>query len=340
MRKRRFFWAVWFSLTVFLYFFENNTGTRILTAAAFVITPLTVFCAYYSAHHLKLEWTFPDSLRKGIPGEGCCVLSGPFLLRGCSAFGLLRADNPLTGECEEKELELSAGRNELGLASEHCGSLELRMAELKVRDLFGLFEFPVNTETENAAVVLPELYPVLIFDPGRYGSQPGTEDEGERSRQSDAAAFGEVREYVPGDPIRRIHWKLSEKTDRVLIRDNEYLPEKGLRLTLNTAPETADAERIDRAVEAMLSLSQSLCLEGYRHSVCWTDQTRHDCVEAEIASETDFFRMEEALLLTPVGSAEKDSGTDPRREWDERTVLFDPDADGLPCSENGFYLEG
>lgn len=32
---------------------------------------------------------------------------------------------------------------------------------------------------------------------------------------------GNVREYIPGDPIRAIHWKLTAKTDRLLIRQEE-----------------------------------------------------------------------------------------------------------------------
>lgn len=42
----------------------------------------------------------------------------------------------------------------------------------------------------------------------REGTQPEASDDADT-----------IRDYVPGDPIRRIHWKLSAKTDRILIRD-------------------------------------------------------------------------------------------------------------------------
>ena len=35
----------------------------------------------------------------------------------------------------------------------------------------------------------------------------------------DAEELGDVRPYVPGDPVRRIHWKLSAKKDELLIRE-------------------------------------------------------------------------------------------------------------------------
>lgn len=36
--------------------------------------------------------------------------------------------------------------------------------------------------------------------------------------QGEAEDTGEIRPYVPGDPVRRIHWKLSAKKDELLIR--------------------------------------------------------------------------------------------------------------------------
>ena len=36
---------------------------------------------------------------------------------------------------------------------------------------------------------------------------------------------GDIRAYVPGDPIRQIHWKLSAKNNKLLVRSMDALPE-------------------------------------------------------------------------------------------------------------------
>ena len=36
---------------------------------------------------------------------------------------------------------------------------------------------------------------------------------------ADAKQPGEIRKYIPGDPVQRIHWKLSAKKDDLLIRE-------------------------------------------------------------------------------------------------------------------------
>ena len=37
-------------------------------------------------------------------------------------------------------------------------------------------------------------------------------------RGNDPGEVRAIREYVPGDPVRNIHWKLSEKTDKLLVK--------------------------------------------------------------------------------------------------------------------------
>lgn len=40
-----------------------------------------------------------------------------------------------------------------------------------------------------------------------------------RSRKgTDASEMFDIRSYVPGDDIRSIHWKLSGKTDELIVR--------------------------------------------------------------------------------------------------------------------------
>lgn len=68
--------------------------------------------------------------------------------------------------------------------------------------------------------------------PAETGALPENGAETDRPK---SAADGEdepdvtVREYVPGDPVRRIHWKLSAKTDRLMIRERAPAEEEIIR---------------------------------------------------------------------------------------------------------------
>ena len=43
MKKRLVYWLIWLPLAICLYFFENNTGTRIVLACT-ILLPLPVYC--------------------------------------------------------------------------------------------------------------------------------------------------------------------------------------------------------------------------------------------------------------------------------------------------------
>ena len=334
MKKNRVIWASAFTLTLLLYFFENNTGTRILTAAAVLVPPVTVFCAWYSTGRLKLVPEISGPLQKGQPADLCFRLEGPALLYGCSVSGRIRLFNPMTGDLAVPDRVLKAGENVFEITPVRCGSLMVRMTDVKTADLLGLFEFPVSTEEERTTVILPCLYPVDIPEPERLISRNGEEpDPAHSGAKRDIQPFGDIREYVPGDPVRRIHWKLSEKTGRVLIRENELLSENAVRLFLNPLQGEPLPERIDRTAEALLSLSRSLKQAEIQHSVCWADPERRKQIEMSVVSEADFLRMEEALLRTPAAAA-ADGGLPEAFGPDERTIVFDLNSDALPFSES------
>ena len=87
-----------------------------------------------------------------------------------------------------------------------------------------LYFFENNTGTRivlAAAIILP--FALKLFPARERGVEPVERDLPARddTGRSDDAIPGDIRDYVPGDPVRRIHWKLSAKMDRLLVRQDE-----------------------------------------------------------------------------------------------------------------------
>ena len=55
--------------------------------------------------------------------------------------------------------------------------------------------------------------------------------------RKDSEEPGDIRLYVPGDPVRRIHWKLSAKRGELLVRDTEREPEPAEEEKTTVLPE-------------------------------------------------------------------------------------------------------
>jgi len=89
----------------------------------------------------------------------------------------------------------------------------------------GLYFFENNTGTRVVllCIVLLPLIPPLraaFFSPdgpaGEDAAVSLTAGTFERTEQEET---GDIRPYIPGDPVRRIHWKLSAKKDELLVRE-------------------------------------------------------------------------------------------------------------------------
>lgn len=95
----------------------------------------------------------------------------------------------------------------------HCGCYEVRLLHGRVHDYLGLFSLPVRSACIRFTV-LPE--PVSVDNPPLRSQAPVI-----RSRPMPGGGFSErseLRPFLPGDSLRRIHWKLSVKTGSLLVR--------------------------------------------------------------------------------------------------------------------------
>lgn len=105
------------------------------------------------------------------------------------------------------------------------------------------------------------------YSPVRPGSDP-------------SELFG-VRDYREGDALKRIHWKLSEKYDRTVVREASLPVARSILLLLDNAPEGAIApEKVSAAVEGLMSASESLAGQGISHEIGWLNHEteRSSCV--------------------------------------------------------------
>ena len=71
---------------------------------------------------------------------------------------------------------------------------------------------------------------------------------------------GEIRPYIPGDPIQRIHWKLSAKKDELLVRDTAAGQEITEKTEMCAVPESMRKNRADRHPARVLLVGTASCV--------------------------------------------------------------------------------
>lgn len=137
------------------------------------------------------------------------------------------------------------------------GRLTLKGLSIARPDPFGLFKSFVNIPLSESVTVLPKRYPLPPIQlSGTRTYQPG----GVSLAQSvgDSEEFLSMRDYRPGDPLRRIHWKSWAKTGKPVVK--EYQDEFFVRhaLILDTFLEAAYSDAFEEAVSVAASFACSV----------------------------------------------------------------------------------
>lgn len=285
MTGRRIGYAVWIISISALYFFENNTGTRILLIASIVIPAASLFCAFFTAGRIAASISGPDQLRKKENGLCQIKLVGSRLISGCVVLIRAEISDPLVGEINEITVENRGDRADIPVSAIYCGRIGVRIIRGDVRDWFGLGIF-------RASGILNEEHRLLVF-PGADPKMPDARADFS-DRQEDSA--DRTRLYIPGDPVKKIHWKLSAKTGQILVREGEENADDSLMLLLETSLKDPAPDRMDAAVEALFSFSGHLAADHICHHVVWYDYGREELKILTVRQTEDEMSMQEEVL--------------------------------------------
>jgi uncharacterized protein (DUF58 family) len=120
------------------------------------------------------------------------------------------------------------------------------------RDPFGLYRRSVALPGAAKVVVHPT---TATLPPLSAGFVRDLEGEASRDLTDSDLSFHALREYVPGDDRRHIHWKSSAKTGRFMIRQYEQTRRSRMLILLDTRLEAyADDAEFELAVSTAASL--------------------------------------------------------------------------------------
>ena len=143
---------------------------------------------------------------------------------------------------------------------QHCGALNCQVRHAWVYDYLGLFRIPLRRPPNFRLLIRPtplklqnepDLSQLLVT---AWRPKPG----------GGFAENHELRLYRPGDNLHQIHWKLTAKTGKLILRE-PMVPDRNrmlLWLTLHGDPDT-----LDRKLRRLLWMSGFLLKNGLEHDV-------------------------------------------------------------------------
>lgn len=283
--------AYFFSLTYVGWYGEY------LLWAVIWLPPLITLLSLPTMLAFRVRCSVPETVNLGETAELKIDFHSRRLLplRRCSF--VLRVKNIFTGEESLHSMAFSLVYNDhsfVSLPTRRSGLLLCSIENICVYSYLGLIKLRSGGPVQASCTVMP-----LAAAPENMASLDSLPPPSLSFRPKPGGGYAEeheLRQYRPGDSINSIHWKLSSKTDELIVREPMEPVDEGTAIMLCTAEEADLAH--------LYWLSLRLCESMITHSIHFGDRQ-----VSGIANETDCRRALRALLSAPAAAAADISGS-------------------------------
>lgn len=181
---------------------------------------------------------------------------------------------------------------DFGVRFDHIGTYSAGLRKIRIHDLIGLFCCEIHNTKEYKVDVSPR-----IFDAGDIYISDTTMTESQKMvvpALTDGSDYAGVREYVWGDPIKNIHWKLSARTETYMTKQFESYGMPGMDIVLNFTAPASDPETMmtlfDGIVETGLSVAEYARDLGIDCSLIYVNR-KGDKARVAYSGSTDHLSM-------------------------------------------------
>lgn len=239
-----------------------STGSPIFLAAA-VLLALVVLCSFLGVYQAArtMEITSSMSGRTVQRGEDV-MLTVTVRHRGIIPIAPVLLELYATPETPETAVRLkdAPGRTQkltLPFHATHVGVSSPGVKSCTVEDLFGLFSLtktPKAAQSELLVLPLPFQVEGLSFAPGDSGLETMAR------ATEDVTSPSDIRAYMPGDALKKIHWKLSARKRELVVRrfEEPVLPDALVLMDCSPPPSWGHPEAEADVRDALLETAASV----------------------------------------------------------------------------------
>lgn len=236
---------------IMLWFFHSYLNLLFLVGMI-VFFLYAFFSAYYVRSHVSIDIQVPNGymekktnivVRIHVKNDGFLPLvrcriqlfTGNVFLSVCQ-------ENWLTVPVPIKNAEVI----EYPLYSEYVGNIEVSVKKVLFEDLLSIHCLKKQIDITKNIYILPNSVGDEAFSLNDF--QKGMDEAQEsKLKGSDFSDVSQVREYIPGDAMKNIHWKLSAKKDDIMVKERLQMSSRKLLIVLSV--DRNDPKIADETVE-------------------------------------------------------------------------------------------
>lgn len=268
-------YVILFLLDLLLYSVLRSYFLLVI-AVVMVVSPVVSIAALF-----RLEKELRFSIRAGedtvVCGDSIFVelqLENPFWYSALDTRIVLKIENIFYGTVSETLVSMPVKMLDktslyLPLLLQDIGRIRIQCVQLAVQDMLGLICLDMKSSVYSEFCVIPGMKESEDIDISDFLAG-ATETEESHSKGSDYAEVSDIREYIPGDRIRDIHWKLSAKQDTLMVKERIAMAGTELVILLSFSEGKAQTQEM---LEVVYGLGRRLIqLQLPVRLLCWNQR--------------------------------------------------------------------
>lgn len=227
----------------------------------------------------------------------------------------IQVENRMFGQMRQKRVELiylaEKSEYQIQIPMNCCGQVEFTAEHIWIQDILRLFQIHTGSQTGVGCICYPRRMNIQVETSRRTIGTPKNEGVMQNRRGNDPSEMYDIREYVPGDDIRSIHWKLSSKTDRLILREPSNPSHYRVAVMADYGIENwemEDREGKEREWNTIIAAGSAICrgLVEKGEKFCMLFPGKEGIQFYEIEDRQDYVRMLTQWMRMPM---KKEQGT-------------------------------
>ena len=294
----RICWAFLELILAALFFYTGN-GLVLAVGISLILLPLAALPINLSVRKkLRITLYVPPNLRKHVSGEIILEVENPTWLPVLRMQCVLEAENRLNGLKKTAQIicfsmPKSNKRVALEIGDGYCGRIKLQVNQIRLYDCLGLIGVRCRREEHRSLTVQPDTFVQNLYLNSPAGVRNDSEVYSPDRPGEDMTEVFQIREYVEGDSLRQIHWKLTGKLDRLIVKEPSLPIIRSVLVFWERTVSSGDPVQTDAQAEVLITLCRSLVEQSVQFTVGWNDPESRRCNLQQITN------MDEMVGLIP-----------------------------------------
>lgn len=194
-------------------------------------------------------------------------------------------------------------------SSKYAGRIIVNIQSIKVKDIINIFTFNCDAKSDAEIIIMPEIKKIdaklEVISEG-----DGEQAEVQYKKGSDVSEISEIREYIPGDKLQMIHWKISAKQDKMMVKEYSMPYTNEFILIPEMYYDGKNPKELDDIIDMLYSYAHRFCVERRQFYIGWLNGRTGEVFSSKVESEEDIL-----MIITQLFYSELEKQPNQAREY-------------------------